>query len=117
VSGRINDRVAARLARFGRGWIPWGEDARDLTESIPRMRDALARAGREPAGLQVAGTLPLARREDKVMDLGATMGRLPLLVEAGVTDFRAYLPIPDSYDGAAEYLREVVVAFREATDR
>ncbi len=117
VSGRINDRVVERLARFGRGWIPWGDDAVDLTESIPRMVDALARAGRDATGLQVAGTLPLARREDKSPDLSATMARLAPLVDAGVTDFRAHLRIPDSYDGAAEHLHEVVVAFRAATGR
>src|SRR5262249_892046 len=40
VSGRVNQRVARRLARFGSGWIPWGEDADDLAGSIPRMREA-----------------------------------------------------------------------------
>jgi probable F420-dependent oxidoreductase len=115
VSGRINDRVVARLARFGRGWIPWGEDANDLAESIPRMFDALAKTGRDPTGLQVAGTLPVVRRDDKSADLDATMARLPPLVDAGVTDFRAYLAIPESYEGATSYLHEVVMAFRTAT--
>lgn len=117
VSGRINDRVVARLARFGSGWIPWGDDAQDLTKSIPRMTEELAQVGRDPTGLQVAGTLPVVRRDDKSPDLDATMARLPTLVDAGVTDFRAYLAIPDSYDGAVSHLHEVVDAFRAATGR
>ena len=42
VSGRCNGAVARRLARFGRGWIPWGDDAADLAD----QRAAHARRGR-----------------------------------------------------------------------
>src|SRR5436190_16175491 len=68
VSGRINGRVVQRLARFGAGWIPWGDDALSLVSSIPRMRAAVEAAGRDPTGIQVAGTLPLARADDKSID-------------------------------------------------
>ncbi|MBV8951986.1 MAG: TIGR03619 family F420-dependent LLM class oxidoreductase, partial [Actinobacteria bacterium] len=51
VSGRLNARVASRLARFGCGWIPWGDDATDLAASIPRMRDAVAAAGGDADGM------------------------------------------------------------------
>ena len=114
VSGRINDRVVTRLARFGSGWIPWGDDADDLTESIPRMRTALAAAGRDASNLQIAGTLPLVRNDDRTADLTATMARVPPLVEAGVTDFRVHLAIPEGED-TQPYLAEVVRAFRAAT--
>jgi alkanesulfonate monooxygenase SsuD/methylene tetrahydromethanopterin reductase-like flavin-dependent oxidoreductase (luciferase family) len=113
VSGRINTRVVQRVARYGAGWIPWGDDASDLATSIPRMRAALHAAGRDATGLQVAATLPVTRDDDAV-DLSATMARLPPLVEAGVTEFQVHLPIPEG-DGAQPYLADVVGAFRAAT--
>jgi probable F420-dependent oxidoreductase len=115
VSGRVNERVARRLARFGRGWIPWGEDADDLAASIPRMREAVAAAGGDGDAFQVAGTLPVVRRKDRSIDLDATMERVLRLVEVGVTDFRAYLPVPDAYDEAVDYLRGIAEVFHGAT--
>ena len=115
VSGRLNDRVARRLARFGSGWIPWGEDADDLAARIPRMREAVAAAGGDGDAIQVAGTLPAVRREDRSIDLDATMERVLPLVEAGVTDFRAYVPLPSEYDAAADYLRGLADEFHTAT--
>jgi probable F420-dependent oxidoreductase len=114
VSGRLNDRVVARIAQFGSGWIPWGDDADDLVTSIPAMRAAVAALGRDPAGIGVAGTLPIARREDKSVDLAASMARLAPLVDAGVTDFRTHLPIPEG-DATEPFLAEVVGEFRAAT--
>jgi hypothetical protein len=43
------------------------------------------------------------------------MERVLPLVEAGVTDFRAYLPVPGAYDAAVEYLRGIADAFHGAT--
>ena len=113
VSGRCNGRVAQRLARFGRGWIPWGEDAADPVASIPRMRAAVDAAGGDAAALQVLGTLPLQRRKDRSLDLAASMDALPSLVDAGVTDFLAHLRLPDSSDGAHDVFSELVGAFKE----
>jgi len=115
VSGRLNERVAHRLARFGSGWIPWGEDAADLPASIPRMREAVAAADRDPGAIQVAGTLPTVRRDDRSVDLGATMDRTLPLVEAGVTDFRAFLPVPGEYDAAVDYLHGIADVFHSVT--
>src|SRR5690349_12683865 len=115
ISGRCDERVARRLARFGSGWIPWGEDAADLPTSIPRMREAVAVAGGDTDGIQVAGTLPAVRREDRSVDLDATMDRVLPLVEAGVTDLRAHLPVPSAYDEPADALRHTAAAFCSAT--
>jgi probable F420-dependent oxidoreductase len=115
VSGRVNERVARRLARFGSGWIPWGEDAADLPTSVPRMRDAVAAADGDADAIQVAGTLPTVRREDRSIDLDATMERVHPLVEAGVTDFRAYVPVPSVYDAAVDYLRGIADVFHSVT--
>jgi len=115
VSGRVNERVARRLARFGSGWIPWGEDAGDLAASIPRMRESVAAAGGDGQAIQVAGTLPTVRREDRSIDLDVTMERALPLVEAGVTDFRAFLPVPSGYDAAVDYLGGITDVFHSAT--
>ena len=37
VSGTVQPRAMARLARFGHGWIPWGTDAVDLPGAIGRV--------------------------------------------------------------------------------
>jgi probable F420-dependent oxidoreductase len=113
VSGRCNEHVARRLARFGRGWIPWGDDAADPAASIPRMRKAVDTAGGDGAALAVLGTLPLQRRQNRSLDLGATMDRVPPLVEAGVTDFLAHVRAPDSYAAAQDAYSEIVAAFKE----
>ena len=115
VSGRCNAPVARRLARFGRGWIPWGEDAADLVASIPRMRAEVDKAGGDSAALAVVGTLPLRSRKDRSLDLGATMDRVPLLVDAGVTDYQVHVRAPDSEAGAHDLYSEIVTAFRKAS--
>jgi hypothetical protein len=55
------------------------------------------------------------RREDRSVDLDATMERVHPLVDAGVTDFRAYVPVPSEYDAAVDYLRGLAEAFHDAT--
>ncbi len=79
------------------------------------MRAAVAAAGGDASGYQIAGTLPLVRDDDKRVDIAATMAGVPELVTAGVTDFRANLAVPDSYDGTVEVLHELVTAFRSVT--
>lgn len=110
VSGTVNTWAMRRLATFGSGWIPWGGDAVDAAASIPAMRQAVEAEGRDPSDLQVVGTLPLARTDDGI-DLDATMGSVGDLVAAGVTDFRAHLPIPAELGEATDFLSGVVAAF------
>jgi len=117
VSGTVNDRVVQRLARFGSGWIPWGRDADPRGDGLARMREALAAAGRDPAGLQVVGQLPVVRREDRLLDIDATMAGVPALVEAGFTDLRMALNLPDDPFEARDHLTVVVDAFRAAAGR
>jgi probable F420-dependent oxidoreductase len=114
VSGTVNPRVVKRLARFGRGWIPWGPSAADLTSAIPQMRDALAAEGRDSTDLMIVGNLPAVRDDERRVDLPRTMAAVPDLVAAGVTDVRVNLSIPDGANAALDYLSEVVAAFREA---
>ena len=112
VSGTVNQRVLHRIVRFGSGWIPWGPAARDLESSIAKVHDALLGAGRETAGFQVAGRLPVVKGADGQPDLARTMDGVPGLVAAGVTDFRVSLRLPDDRGAATEQLAEVVQGFR-----
>jgi probable F420-dependent oxidoreductase len=117
VSGRLNANVARRLARFGSGWIPWGDEAADLASSIPRMRNMVAETGRDPSGIGVVGTLRIERAADGAPDLERTMAAVPDLVAAGVTDFRAGVRLGDSYQENLEMLSGLVGPFRMAAGR
>ncbi len=116
VSGRLNRRVLDRLVRFGTGWIPWGDEAKDPVGALETVRASFEEAGRDAADLQVQGTLPLVR-SDGGIDISATMDRVPDLVSGGVTDFRAHLPIPADLSAAEDRLVPLVASFREAVDR
>jgi probable F420-dependent oxidoreductase len=118
VSGTLGAPAMRRLARFGSGWIPWGDAMDDaaLIATIPRMREAVERFGGDPSKIGVAGNLPLARGPDGAPLIAETMAGVPALVEAGVTDFRALLPLPRDLAAAEDYLAPWVQAFRAATD-
>ena len=117
VSGTVNAAVLRRLARFGSAWIPWGRSASDLAAAIPEVRAGLEARDRDPSDLRVVGYLPVVRGDDGKPDLDRSMDALPALVDIGVTDFRAGLPIPEGLDAATDYLSTVVDAFRRATGR
>jgi hypothetical protein len=51
------------------------------------------------------------------MDLGRTMEGVPALAEAGITDFRAPVSITLEPGATADYLSEMVEAFRQAVGR
>jgi len=117
VSGRLNDRVLARIVRFGSGWIPWGDVARNPAEGLGRVKDALVAGGRDAAGFQVEGPLPVVRDGDGAIDVAPTMEGVPPLVAAGITDFRVRLSIPDDKGAAADFLGPIVAGFRSAVGR
>ena len=114
VSGTVNVRSMRRLAMYGSGWIPWGPAVGDIVTGIADMRQQVVAYDRDPDEIQVVGTLPVARTDDGV-DLDATMAAVPALVEAGVTDFRTYLPVPDGLEPATDYLSDVVARFNAAS--
>ncbi len=116
ISGTIHNTLIRRLAKYGPRWIPWGPDARDLKESLPRLKDALAKAGGDVDNLQVAGSLPVVRGTGGQMDVGRTMEGVPALVAAGVTDFSLpWNPRAKDQAQAEAALRPVVDAFRSVT--
>jgi probable F420-dependent oxidoreductase len=114
VSGGVNLRVVRRLARFGSGWIPWGEAAADVESGIARMKEALERIGYDPTSLPVVGLLPTVAGPDDHPDIDRTMAAVPPLVAAGVTDVRLHLrPLQDPDENTA-HVAAVVAAFRAA---
>jgi probable F420-dependent oxidoreductase len=115
VSGTINQRMIARLARFGSGWIPWGDSAKNLTESIDRMREGVAATGRDASGIGVVGNLAMVKDDAGEIDLARTMDLVPTMVESGVTDVRVSLPSAVGYDQSLEAFATVVEAFRSVT--
>jgi probable F420-dependent oxidoreductase len=115
VSGTVNKRVVERIVRFGSGWIPWGPAEADPAAWIPRVHEALVAAGRDVAGFQVAGRLPVVTNDDGDIDVDRTMERVPPLIEAGVTDFRAFVRLPRDRAATTERLAGIVTAFNEAT--
>jgi probable F420-dependent oxidoreductase len=117
VSGTVNDRVIKRITRFGSGWIPWGHSAKELSSAIVQMREGVAAAGRDPSDIQIVGNLPPVRGSDGKVDIDRSLDGVPALVEAGVTDVRAGLNIPDDPSAAHDYLSGVVQKFRSLVGR
>ena len=114
VSGTVNRRSMARLARFGSGWIPWGPDAADIASGIDKMREAVAAAGRDPSGIGVAVNVRLVRDDRGEPQIAPTMAAVPELIAAGATDLRVHLQSPPGVEQAAEYLAPWVEAFDAA---
>ncbi len=115
ISGTPNKAVARRLVTFGTGWIPWGPAMADPITGVAQMAELVEAAGGDPSGLQVLGYAAIVRRDDGSVDLDATMAGVPALVEAGITDVRLGLALPEGRDAATEYLRDVVTRFRAVT--
>jgi probable F420-dependent oxidoreductase len=116
VSGTVNRRSMDRLARFGVGWIPWGDDAADIATGIARMRREMAARGRTPDDVQVMTRIPTVLDGTDV-DLTATFAPAARLSALGVTDFRAGMRIPAGRDDAEAFLTRAVSAFRTSVGR
>jgi probable F420-dependent oxidoreductase len=115
VSGTVNKMVARRIARFGRGWIPWGPAAADVKTGIAQMRELVDAAGGRFEGIQVVGAIPSIRKADGTIDYPATMAAVPDLVAAGVTDVRVQPRVPADGSAAFDVYSALVAAFRDAT--
>jgi probable F420-dependent oxidoreductase len=74
VGGGAIPTVFAHIAEFGQGWVPTG--ARVLTDGVPRLRERVAEAGRDPSDLEIIPFLTTAqadhRRIDALERVGAT---------------------------------------------
>jgi alkanesulfonate monooxygenase SsuD/methylene tetrahydromethanopterin reductase-like flavin-dependent oxidoreductase (luciferase family) len=117
ISGTIRETTVRRLVRFGTRWIPWGRDDGDMADSLPRMKEALSKAGGDPDALQASGPLPSVKGADGAMDIARTMDRVPDRVAVGQTDFVCPFSAPRDPQEVEAKLREIVQAFRGATGR
>jgi probable F420-dependent oxidoreductase len=115
ISGSFHPRVIARVAQFGAGWIPWGLAAKEIVATMPLMRDALADAGRDPATIRVMARLRAARTENDEVDANATFATAGQMIDAGVTDFRLRVSIPENRDAALDLFSTLVESFRTST--
>ncbi|MGQ0432238.1 MAG: TIGR03619 family F420-dependent LLM class oxidoreductase [Microthrixaceae bacterium] len=77
--GAAGPTLFAHIAEYGDGWIPIGGSG--LTEAVPRLREAVAAAGRDPSTLEIVpfGSLPDAGKLDHFERIGVTecVFRLP----------------------------------------
>jgi probable F420-dependent oxidoreductase len=112
VSGTVNRNAMDRLAKYGHGWIPWGDDAKDLEVGINRMRLAMEERGRDPEEIQVVGALRSARRPHGELDIEKTMVDVPRLRTAGVTDFRVTISASGDGEPLKDRMGEIVSSFR-----
>ncbi len=113
ISGTVNKRVARRLSSFGTRWIPWGPAIVNLEESVATMKQAIADAGGDPAGLEVQGTALLRRADDGSLDVDASLGPALKQIASGATDVRFGGSLPDDTQQAGDEFAELVSAFRE----
>lgn len=116
VSGTLNKKVAERLAKYGSGWIPWGDAAVDLTASIPTLWQMVEAAGGDPSGLRVVGNISVKKDADGAPDIAASIAALSPQVEAGVTDFMLRVPLPSAAE-AGPIFAAWSSAFRSAVGR
>jgi hypothetical protein len=81
------------VVEYGQGWIPIG--GAGLTESVPRLREAWAQGGRDPAALQVVpfGSLPDHGKLDHFERLG--IGECVFRLPSAPAD--VVLPVLDRY--------------------
>jgi len=117
VSGRITARLVDRLCRFGMRWIPWGNDANDLEQSIATLRERIAAAGHASDGLQVVANLRVFKDNGDDIDVDRTLAPVPQLVAAGATSFLARFPARAPSPETEASLRAFVAAFRGVTGR
>lgn len=112
VGGSVNPRVARRLARFGDGWIPWGDATSDIAAGISGMRELVEHEGGDFDRIRVAAQVG-ARKDDRgVFDPEATMEPVTDLVAMGVSDVRVHIA-PDPDPQVTEHrLTAAVDAFR-----
>jgi probable F420-dependent oxidoreductase len=79
VGGGAGPKLFAHIASYGDGWIPIG--GAGLTEAIPRLREAVAGAGRDPDQLEIVpfGSIPDHGKLDHFTAIGVseTVFRLP----------------------------------------
>jgi probable F420-dependent oxidoreductase len=72
IGGGAGPKMFAHLAEYADGWIPIG--GAGLTEAIPRYKEAVAAAGRDPESMQIVpfGSLPTPAKLEHFAAIGVT---------------------------------------------
>lgn len=113
VGANPTERMAARIAEWGDGWLPIGDpDPFVLLERKGPIVEAWAAAGRtEPLGIKVP--LPLTRHDDGRIDRDATLDTAGRLLAAGATVLSITLrPHDQGLPGAAAEVQLLVRTLR-----
>jgi probable F420-dependent oxidoreductase len=85
IGGGANETLFRHVAEYGQGWIPTG--GKGVKAALPRLREAVEAAGRDPASLEI---VPFSSDE-------TNHGKVDYLEEAGATEYAFDLP-PDTGD-------------------
>lgn len=72
LGGAAGPKLFAHIAEYGQGWIPIG--GKGITDAVPRLRDRVAEAGRDPAQLEITpfGSSPDHGKLDHFEKVGVT---------------------------------------------
>jgi hypothetical protein len=81
----MGPKNAARVARFGCGWMPIRPEPEALERGADLLREAFVAAGRDPGEVGVRGAPAPVRGKSGRPDLGATLDAVPALLAAGAT--------------------------------
>jgi probable F420-dependent oxidoreductase len=70
--GAAGPKLFAHIAEYGDGWIPIG--GAGLTDAIPRLREAVTAAGRDPHAIEIVpfGSIPDPGKLDHFATIGVT---------------------------------------------
>jgi probable F420-dependent oxidoreductase len=109
-SGTLTERTVRRIAAWGDGWIPiMGASIDDIAAGARRLTAACGRV------VDVQAPLPLVRREDKSLDLDATLAHMTDLAAACVSNVYVNIASLATTPGdVPEALARFVPAFRQA---
>jgi hypothetical protein len=72
MGGAAGPKLFDHIAEYGQGWIPIG--GKGITEAVPRLRERVAAAGRDPAELEITpfGSTPDHGKLDHFEKVGVT---------------------------------------------
>ena len=116
ISGRLNKNVLRRIVRFGSGWIPWGADGMNPVAGLAKIGEEMEKAGRDMSGFQASTYVQTVQQGNKI-DAAATMAGVAAMAEAGITDFRVTLNLPNEAAAVQDLLSPLVEAFRKNVGR
>jgi probable F420-dependent oxidoreductase len=93
LGGAAGPKLFAHIAEYANGWIPIG--GRGLREAVPRLREAVGEAGRDPSALEIApmAVIPDAGKFEHYEELGCT----EVVVDLPSAPADEVLPLLDSF--------------------